>query len=100
MIPEYTQRPVYVQFVSDIEKHDIQHKMKYNSNLDINRINPLIGDYICIDHAFSLYMKVISRSWILINGVPEKLVIKLTDPCENHEYKDAWIEYMILRNKV
>lgn len=99
MNPEYTQRPVYVQFVSDIDNFDIQHKMKYNSNLDINRINPLVGDYVCIDHAFKIYMKVIQRSWVLLNGVPEKLVVKLGDPCENHEYRDAWIEFLTFRNK-
>ena len=99
MTSEYVLRPVYVQFVTDIDNRDVQHKMKYNSNLDINRINPLVGDYVCIDHAFKIYMKVIQRSWVLINGCPEKLVVKLGDPCDIHEYRDAWMEFLTFRDK-
>lgn len=96
MISEHALRPVHIEFVTDIDNNVLKRILKYNSGLDINRINPLVGDYICVEHAFGLYMKVISRSWILVNGSPDRIVIKLTDPFENDEYKMSFLEWLQL----
>jgi len=90
---------IHIEFVTDIDNDEIKRLMKYNSGLDINRINPIIGDYICIDHAFKIYMKVVSRSWILINGSPSKIIIKLTDPLDNHDYKQTFLEFISFKRK-
>jgi len=92
--------PVHIEFKTDIYNYELKRLLKYNSGLTIERINPLIGDYICIDNAFNLYMKVISRSWILINGSPDRLIVKLTEPFDNDEYKDSFLSWITAAKEV
>lgn len=44
--------------------------MGQNSGLQLSSINPLVGDSVRVYHdsKFEIWMKVIERSWVLING--------------------------------
>ena len=80
----YTPSPTTIEFCTDVLHPCIQQRMKYNSGVAIDRINPMVGDFVLVYHDSELkvHMRVSERSWRIINGSPQKLVVVLEAPYE------------------
>lgn len=84
METHYGITPTSVEFWTDEIYPCIQQRMKYNSGVTIDRLNPMVGDFVLVYHDSELrvHMRVSERSWRLVNGTPEALVVVLEAPCE------------------
>lgn len=69
-----------VKFLTNIDC--CKRFMNQNSGLPLERINPLIGDYIRVYHdtGFEVSMKVVERKWVLTNGTSPELHVWLASP--------------------
>jgi hypothetical protein len=56
--------------------------MRNISGILVERMNPLVGDFVLVYHDSELkvHMRVSERSWRLINGSPDALVVALEAP--------------------
>ena len=56
--------------------------MNSNSGMPLHRINPMVGDLFRVnqDSKLQIWMKVLSRKWLLTNGSTPELIVSLGLP--------------------